>query len=373
MMIVVRAMVYRGNCMSALADRGVIPFSVLIVDDEAPQRMLEGTALREAGFAVDEATNGREAIERVESKDYDVVLMDKRMPIMDGDKACHYIRHELGKSLLPIIMVTGSRSEQELVRSLDNGASDFVCKPYSLTELVARVTSAANTKRSTDQLDSADSLLFALARMVEAKDNNTGDHCSRLQHLAEVFGRKLGLSNEELIALKRGGVLHDIGKLGIPDSILLKNAELTDAEWAVMRQHPIIGEALCSGLSSMRSTLPIIRCHHERWDGGGYPDGLRGKEIPYLARVFQILDIYDALSNARPYKDAFSKERVIEIMEEESAKGWRDPKLSALFIEIIKNDEESLALPLDFKEDLGTQIYNDIVANGVDHDDRSAA
>ena len=341
------------------------PYRVLIVDDEESHRKLEQAILLSSEFEVTVASNGDEALAKVRQQEFDVVLLDKRMPGLSGDEVCRCIRQELGYLLLPIIIVTGNTAQDELETSLLAGANDFIRKPYAPMELVARVRSAANHKRITDQLDSAESMLFALARMVEAKDEDTGDHCSRLEHIAVVFGKELGLSAQELLALRRGGVLHDIGKLGIPDSILLKKGSLTDAEWQIMRQHNAIGGRLCSGLKSMKLTLPIIMHHHERWDGGGYPDGLKGEDIPLLARVFQIVDIYDALANDRPYKKAFPKEKIIAIFEEERDKGWRDPELVSVFLSLLRERPEDLILPTEAEKDMGAEIFEDIISTGA--------
>lgn len=323
------------------------PFQVLIVDDERPMRLLERSILETSDipYAITEAKNGLEALEHIKRIEFDVVLLDKRMPVMDGDETCRRIRGELNRPLLPIIMVTATNAQEDLARSLDAGANDFIRKPYSPIELTARIGAAVRNKRLTDQLDSAEALLFTLARMVEAKDATTGSHCSRLAHVAVIFGRKLGLDEMELEALRKGGVLHDIGKLGIPDSILLKNGPLNEAEWAIMRQHTTIGAHLCEGLSTMKLVVPIIQCHHERWDGSGYPGKLSGEDIPYLARIFQIVDIYDALSFARPYKKAFGRDEVIQTFEQEIAGGWRDPALTYEFLQLLAESPEILALP----------------------------
>jgi len=223
---------------------------------------------------------------------------------------------------------------------------------------------AAQRKRAMDQLDSTESTLFALARMVEAKDENTGDHCSRLAHKAVGFGRALGLSTPELHALRRGGVLHDIGKLGIPDHILLKPGALTDEEWTVMRQHTTIGYHLVSNLRSMRLTAPIIRHHHERWDGSGYPDRLAGEAIPLLARVFQIVDIHDALTYERPYKKALSEAQARAILEEETARGWRDPALIRAFFDWTDRNPAWAEPPAQPADDLGIQLYTSLSSAG---------
>lgn len=341
------------------------PYRVLIVDDEAPHRRVEKAILNRPEYVIHEAEDGIEALDAIQGRDYDVVLLDKRMPKMDGDEVCRRIRNELDMPLLPVIMVTGANTQGDLVASMQAGASDFIRKPYNPMELIARVNAAANQKRLTDQLDTAESMLFAIARMVEAKDEYTGEHCSRLEHTALEFGKALNLNEDQLLSLRRGGVLHDIGKLGIPDSILLKQGPLTEAEWMIMRQHTVIGARLCSGLKSMKLTVPIIRHHHERWDGSGYPDGLKGEEIPLLARVFQIVDIYDALINERPYKEAFSRERIIKILGEETEKGWRDPNMAAVFLNILRSHPEALILPKTIEKDLGAKIFDEIIATGV--------
>jgi len=343
----------------------VEPIKVLIVDDDAYHRTLEKELLDTPTYKVSEAESGAKALALLRTTDYDVVLLDKRMPGMDGDETCRRIRTDLGLTMLPILMVTGSSDTHNLTESLKAGATDFVRKPYDPTELLARLNSAANHKRVTDQLDSAESLLFALARMVEAKDGTTGDHCSRLSHTGVVLGHTLGLGPDMLLALRRGGVLHDIGKLGIPDSILLKPGPLTNEEWHIMRQHVDIGAHIVGELKSMRLTESIVRHHHERWDGSGYPDGLRGEEIPLLARIFQVVDIYDALTHARPYKPALPKHEVISIMENEAARGWRDPHITAVFLELVKNEPGRLEVPEATQDDLGRGVFSMIQNTGV--------
>ncbi len=330
------------------------PYQVLIVDDEAEQRVLERDILDSDIFNVVETVNGSEAIKIIKEQEFDVVLLDRHMPGMSGDEVCRHIREIDGDHFLPIIMITGDAPDFVMHKNLRGYANDYIRKPYSPVELIARVKSAAMLKRKTDQLESIESILYSLARMVEAKDGETGDHCSRLVHICTVFGEALGLDKQDITALRRGGVLHDIGKIGIPDRILLKKGSLDENEMHVMRQHVLIGYELCQSLKSLRSTLPIIKHHHERFNGSGYPCGLAGNDIPLLARIFQIADIYDALTNERVYKKAFSLEKTIAIFEEETKKGWRDPELVSVFFEILQKRPDDLIL-LDNDEQIMTE------------------
>ena len=309
-------------------------YTVLIVDDDEQHRALEKEILELENIAVVEARYGEEALDILRTRDFDAILMDKNMPVLDGDSTCLKIRQELNLPLIPILMLTGTHERSELVKSLQAGANDFISKPFSTPEVIARVNAAANLKRATDQLDNTENLIFALARMVEAKDEYTSNHCERLAHTASVFGNKLGLNDEDIGALRRCGVLHDIGKLGIPDRILLKESQLDEAEWEVMKTHTTIGYHICSTLKSLQNTLPIILHHHEKYDGSGYPYQLKGDNIPLLAQVFQLVDIFDASSFERPYKPPYSKEQTITVLKKEMNLGWRNPELCKEFIEI---------------------------------------
>ncbi|MDX1609162.1 MAG: response regulator [Halofilum sp. (in: g-proteobacteria)] len=337
------------------------PFRVLAVDDVSTDRLLLKTLLSRHGFEVREAGNGHEALAMLEREDFDAVVIDAVMPELDGFDFCRHVREQMGMELLPIVMVTSLDGADDITAGFHAGATDFVTKPYNGVELIARVRSSATKKRLTDRLDDTESVLFALARMVEAKDSSTRDHCDRLAHMAVVFGRDLGCSYDELQALRRGGILHDIGKLGVPDAILLKQGPLDAAEWAIMRQHPVIGHQLCSPLLTMRRTLEIIRHHHEQWDGSGYPDGLAGTDIPFLARVFQILDVYDGLSSERPYKPALPRNEVIAVMEQEAAAGCWDETLVGRFLRIVRDQPERLALPADSARADSARIVEQII------------
>ena len=193
---------------------------------------------------------------------------------------------------------------------------------------------AAAGEAGSEMQDETEAILFSLAKAVEQRDAQTAGHCERLAFISVALGVAAGLKRASLVALYRGGYLHDVGKVGIPDSILFKPGKLTAEEWVVMRSHPNRGEEICRPLQSLKPVLPIIRHHHERWDGTGSPDGLRGEQIPLLARILQMADIYDALTSPRPYKREFTPERALELMHEETDRGWRDPRIFKLFVRL---------------------------------------
>jgi putative two-component system response regulator len=240
-------------------------------------------------------------------------------------------------------MITALQATEERIKGIEAGADEFLSKPFNPQELLTRVRSLLKLKRHTDELENAETVLFTLALSVEAKDPYTNGHCDRLARYSVALGRRLGLGAEHLKALHRGGILHDVGKIGIPDSILLKPGPLTPLERGVIQTHPVIGERICAPLKSLRLVLPIIRHHHERWDGTGYPDGLAGEDIPLSARVLQVVDLYDAFTTQRPYKSAYSAEKAFEIMRDETARGWWDGRLIEAFIGL--RCDEGLAPP----------------------------
>jgi len=195
--------------------------------------------------------------------------------------------------------------------------------------------------------DETEGLLLALGQAVEQRDSETAGHCERLAFISVAIGMALSLGEASLRTLYRGGFLHDIGKVGIPDSILFKPDGLTAEEWIVMRSHCARGEEICRHLKSLKPVLPLIRHHHERWDGSGYPDGLRGQQIPLLARALQVADIYDALTSLRPYKPAYPADKALRIIEEETRRGWRDPEVVQVFLRV----HNSVIAKIDYYND----------------------
>jgi putative two-component system response regulator len=235
------------------------------------------------------------------------------------------------------VVITALHGEQEKVRAIEAGADDFLNKPFSKSELLARVRALLRLKRFTDEMEYVETVLFSLAMAVETRDPHTGDHCQRLARMCVELGRVLGLGEDELNALRRGGYLHDIGKVAVPDAILLKPTSLSPEERQAMQRHTLVGEEICRPLHSLEAVLPIIRSHHERWDGSGYPDGLAGEAIPLLARVLQMVDIYDALRTPRPYKVALPPHTTLARMKVERDQGLLDPRL--LDVLVGRHDE----------------------------------
>ncbi|HEX7549690.1 MAG TPA: HD domain-containing phosphohydrolase, partial [Candidatus Methylomirabilis sp.] len=265
---------------------------ILVVDDSALDRQLLKDELTGEGYQVSTAQNGEEGLAKVAETPPDLVLLDVIMPNLTGYEVCRRLKSDAHTILIPVVMITSLQATEERIRGIEAGADDFLSKPFNRQELMTRVRSLLKLKRHTDELENAETVLFSLALSVEAKDPYTTGHCDRLARYSVTLGRKLGMSAEYLKALHRGGILHDVGKIGIPDSILLKPGRLTPAERAVMQAHPVIGERICAPLKSLRLVLPIIRHHHERWDGSGYPDGLAGETIPLTARMLQVVDLF---------------------------------------------------------------------------------
>jgi len=304
---------------------------VLVVDDIKAIRTVIETCLAGIECKVRFAPDGPSALAMIESEAPDVVLLDVQMPGMDGYEVCRRIRSMPRMRLLPVIMVTGRTQTEDRVKALESGADDFMTKPFERIELVARVRSSLRMKSLYNTLDSAEQVIFALAAAVEAKDSLTERHTRRVAESARHLGTMLGLPEPALDALYRGGIIHDIGKIGVPESILLKGGPLDTGEQNLMREHTEIGANIVAPLQTGSSLQPIIRHHHERFDGRGYPDGLRGVEIPLLARIISICDAFDALINDRPYRTRVSVDQALAILRAGAGTQW-DPELVDLFV-----------------------------------------
>jgi putative two-component system response regulator len=305
---------------------------VLVVDDLQKNTDLFSRILAADGFEVITANSGEEALTAVAVQGPEVVLLDLMMPGLDGFETCRRLKSNPESRLIPVLLVTALRSRDDRIRGVEVGADGFLTKPPDWPELTARVQSLVRLKRYTDDLESAESVILSLAMTIEIRDPYTEGHCQRIANYATALGERLGLPEEDLKALYRGGFLHDLGKIGIPDAILLKPGPLTESEFEVVKQHPIIGSNLCEGLRTLRRALPIIRSHHERLDGSGYPDGLAGDAVPLLAQILSTVDVYDALTTPRPYKPALSREKAHDTLLDEARKQWRSLELLQEFL-----------------------------------------
>ena len=300
---------------------------ILVVDDDAANRELLEEFLVAEGLEVVTAPDGRSSLEAFARLEPDLVLLDVNMPFVDGFEVCRRLKSNPDTRLTPVVLVTALSATDDRVRGIKVGADGFLSKPVDHSELLAHVRSLLSLKAYTDELERAESVLFALARSIEGKDPYTEGHCERLSGYSARLGERIGLAEDQILALRRAGTVHDIGKVAVPDAILLKPGRLTPEEFRIMQELPVVGERICAPLKSFRLVLPIIRHHHEKLNGSGYPDGLKGDDIPITARVLQIVDVYDALTTQRPYKRAFSRAETLEMMEEEVKKGWWDPAI----------------------------------------------
>ena len=303
---------------------------VLVVDDNPDTMMLLRELLETRGYDVTAVADADQAEAEVRRQAPDLVLSDVVMPGKSGYELCRELKADPSTRLIPFVLITGLSDREDKLRGIEAGADDFLNKPIFSEELFARVDSLIKLKEFTDELETAESVLCTLGLSVESRDPYTEGHCERLAENAGNLGRHLTLDEESVVALRRGGYLHDLGKIAVPDEILKKGTNLTPEEWKVMKQHPLTGENICRPLKSLRLVLPIIRNHHEHSDGSGYPDGLRKPEIPLLPRILQVVDVYDALRTARPYKPALSHEHAALTMRREAKSGLWDEELVML-------------------------------------------
>lgn len=323
--------------------------TILIVDDDLAGRQTLEAVLDGQGYRLELAENGLQAIEMARKLLPDVILLDVMMPGMDGFEVCQRIRSEPILAEIPIIMLTALDDRKSLLDGLESGADDYITKPYDRHELRARLTGITRLNRYRKLLDERidleqahlqllaayDATIEGWSRAMDLRDKETEGHTRRVTALFEKLARMAGISDEEIIHVRRGALLHDIGKLGIPDSILLKSDKLTEEEWTIMRQHPQFAYDMIFPIEYLRSSLDIPYCHHEKWDGTGYPRGLKGKEIPLAARVFAIIDVWDAITSDRPYRPAWNKDKAFKYINEESGKHF-DPHIVEFFNKLIR-------------------------------------
>src|ERR1700681_3102235 len=312
------------------------PPRILVVDDQPSIAGLMSQLLTMRGYEVITASDAELAEAEIHKQLPDLILSDVMRPVKSGYESCRGLKENPDTRLIPFVLITGLSDSSDRVRGIEAGADDFLNKPVLAEELIARVKSLLRLKEFTDELETADSVLCTLGLIVEGRDPYTEGHCERLAVRAADLGRHLGMDQDSLLALKRGGYLHDLGKIAVPNDILKKGSDLTPAEWEVMKLHPITGENICKPLHSLRLVLPIIRHHHEHSDGSGYPDGLTGAEIPALPRVLQVVDVYDALRTARSYKPPLTHAQAAQTMREEASRGLWDTELVAEYFSMLE-------------------------------------
>jgi putative two-component system response regulator len=309
--------------------------TILIADDDLSVQGTLSTLLADQGYQVLIAPDGKEALQRIRESPPDLCVIDYDMPKLNGLELCRAIKADPDTRLLPVVMLTGMSPEQEKLNALEAGVDEFLSKPVQPAELLAKIKSLLRVKSLVDALEDAEVVLFTLARTIEAKDKYTLGHADRVGRYAVLLGRALGYDADKLELLRKGGILHDIGKLGVPDHILQKEGPLDVHEWETMRRHPVMGCEICQRLKGMKEILPIIRHHHERLNGTGYPDGLKAQQIPDVVRVVNIVDIYDALTSRRSYKEAFPAAKAFRVMREEVERGWWDGDILKVWEELV--------------------------------------
>ena len=322
---------------------------ILIVDDEPAGRHTLESILEGQDYQLIMAENGPEAIEKAQKFIPDVILLDVMMPGMDGFEVCRHLRNDPNLAEVPIIILTALDDRKSLLQGLEAGADDYLTKPYDRYELRARLLGItrlnryrkllderANIENAHEQLLSAyDATIEGWSRAMDLRDKETEGHTLRVTDLSVKLARNMGINEGELLFIRRGALLHDIGKLGVPDAILHKTSSLNDDEWKIMRQHPQFAYDMLYPIEYLRPALDIPFCHHEKFDGTGYPRQLKGEQIPLSARIFAIVDVWDALTSDRPYRPAWEKQKAMDFINEQSGKHF-DPKVVEAFNKMMK-------------------------------------
>ena len=323
--------------------------TILIVDDEPSGRDTLESILESEGYILEMAENGFQAIEKAIAIQPDVILLDVMMPGMTGFETCRRIREEKHLAEIPILFITALDDRQSILTGLEAGADDFISKPYDRHELRARLLGITRLNRYRKLINERSKLELAHSKLISAydatiegwsramdlRDKETEGHSQRVTQLTLKLAKAAGMNEEELIHVRRGALLHDMGKLGVPDSVLHKPAKLNDEEWRLMRQHPQLAYDMLYPIEYLRPALDIPYCHHEKWDGSGYPRGLKGEQIPIAAQIFAIVDVWDALTSDRPYRLAWQKEETLKYIKDQSDKHF-DPSVVNLFFQIVE-------------------------------------
>jgi putative two-component system response regulator len=313
---------------------------VVVAEDDPEVGLLLQQLLATEGYQVVLARDGREALALTCERAPDLVLSDLDMPYVDGFELCRRLKSEPATRLTPILIITGQDEQTARLRAWDLGADDFLTKPFQRIEVLARCRSLLRVKALVDELDSAQAVVLAFARAIEAKSAYTQGHAERVTVYALQLAEHTALGPAECEVLRLGAVLHDVGKIGIPDAILDKPEQLTAQEYAIVKRHPADGARIVEPLNSLRAVVPLVRWHHERMDGGGYPDGLRAGSLPLVVRILAVADVFDALASPRPYRPALPRAQCLQMLRESAAAGGLDPHLVQAFAEIFEAEKK---------------------------------
>lgn len=311
--------------------------TILVIEDEPHIRDLLSGLLGALGYRLLMAASAEQALDALNVVSPDLVLTDVHLGAMSGIELCAQLKADPRYELMPVVILTAVGDLEARVAGLAAGADDFFTKPVEFVELRTRLAALLRVKTLLSQLDRAEAVITTLALTIEARDPYTLGHCDRLSRYAVALGEALGLDPEMLRALRLGGYLHDLGKIAVPDGILLKPGPLDPIEQERIRAHPGAGSDLVLGLRSLELVRPIMRHHHEKWDGSGYPDGLKGEAIPLGARIISVVDVYDALHTDRPYKAALSRSEAVSTLIRETDAGYWDPRIVETFLEILRH------------------------------------
>lgn len=316
---------------------------VLIVDDNRVNVDLLKAQLKAFPYQLDSAYDGDEALAKIQKSKPDLVLLDLMMPKVSGYEVCKQIKQNKETQFIPVIVITALSELDDKLKAIELGADDFLVKPFNKLELTTRIQSLLRLKELHDDVDTSEDILFSLVRALEAKDGYTRGHSERVAAHATKLARHMGFPEREVEILRKGALLHDIGKIGVREEILLKPGALTPEELAHIRIHPAVGSDICKPLRSLAPCLCVIRSHHERHDGEGYPDHLKGKDIPPLAMITSVVDAYDAMVTDRPYRKRMPTGQALKILENERNTGQWDPMVVEAFLGLIQSKKENPA------------------------------
>lgn len=312
---------------------------ILIVDDNKVNIELLKAQLKRYPYELEFAYDGEEALAKIHENPPDLILLDLMMPKVSGYEVCRTIKQDPDLQFIPVIIITALSELDDKIKAIELGADDFLIKPFNKLELSTRITSLLKLKAFHDDLDRSENILFSLVKALEAKDLYTRGHSGRVSQYSVALAQALKLPEREIEVIRKGTLLHDIGKIGVREDVLLKPGNLTAEELEHIRAHPVIGYDICKPLKSLAPCLPIIRSHHERFDGKGYPDQMKGEAIPIEVRIASVADCFDAMNSNRPFRTRMDRKTVLGLFERERDSGQWDPELVDIFIELMRKEK----------------------------------